>query len=77
MIKNMAVGEFLKELNLDIVDITKVPTLLGRDERIEDYYVFFIGGRCTKIRLYMKMSNLKDSVFGRLDGFPFFRRMFI
>jgi hypothetical protein len=40
MIKDMAIGESLKELNLNIVDITKVPTLVGRDERIEDYYVF-------------------------------------
>ncbi len=40
MIKDMAIGESLKELNLNIVDITKVPTLLGKDERIENYYVF-------------------------------------
>jgi len=40
MIKDMVVGESLKKLNLDSVDITKVPTLPGRDERIEDYYFF-------------------------------------
>jgi hypothetical protein len=33
MIKDMAVGESLKKLNLDSVEITKVPTLPGRDER--------------------------------------------
>jgi len=40
MIKDMIIGESLKELNLGIVDITKVPILPRRDERIEDYYVF-------------------------------------
>jgi len=30
----------LKELNPSTIDITKVPTLQRRDERIEDYYVF-------------------------------------
>jgi len=33
MIKDMAVRESLKKLNLDSVEITKVPTLPGRDER--------------------------------------------
>jgi hypothetical protein len=77
MIKDMAVGESLKKLNPNTTDITKVPTMLGHDEKIEDYYVFFIGGRCTKTRLYITMSNFKDSVFGKLDGFPFFLKMFI
>jgi hypothetical protein len=40
MIKDMAIGEYLKKLNFGIVDITKVPILPGRDERIENYYVF-------------------------------------
>jgi hypothetical protein len=40
MIKHMAIGESLKELNLDTVDITKVPTLLRKDEIIENYYGF-------------------------------------
>jgi hypothetical protein len=40
MIKDMVVGESLKKLNPNTTDITKVPTLPRRDEKIEDYYVF-------------------------------------
>jgi hypothetical protein len=41
MVKDMPIGECLKELNLDTIDITKVPILLGKDERIEDYLFFY------------------------------------
>jgi len=40
MVEGMVARESLKELNLGIIDITKVPTLPKRDERIENYYVF-------------------------------------
>jgi hypothetical protein len=40
MVEGMLARESLKELNLDIVDITKVPTLPKKDEIIEDYYGF-------------------------------------
>lgn len=38
---------------------------------------FYMGGRCTKTRTYMKTSNSKDNVFGKFDGLQFFSRMFI
>jgi hypothetical protein len=40
MVEGMPARESLKELNLDTIDITKVPTLPKGDERIEQYYVF-------------------------------------
>jgi hypothetical protein len=38
MIESMIARESLKELNPSTIDITKVPTLPKRDERIEYYY---------------------------------------
>jgi hypothetical protein len=48
--------------------------LLARNEEMEDHYVFFMGGRCTKTRTYMKTSNSKDNIFGKLDGLQLFSR---
>ncbi len=53
MVEGMPIRESLKELNPNTIDITKVPTLLGRDERIENYYVFF-RRNMHKIRSYTK-----------------------
>lgn len=58
------------------IDIIKVPTLLTRDEKMEDHYVFFTRGRCTKARTYTGTSSSNDSVFCKFDGLKFFFRMF-
>lgn len=55
------------------INIIKVPTLLARDEKMEDHYVFFTRGRCTKARTY---TSSNDSVFCKFDGLKFFFRMF-
>jgi hypothetical protein len=58
MVEGMVVGESLKKLNPSTINITKVPTLPRRDERIEDF--FFNGRKMHKIKIVHEDVKFKD-----------------
>lgn len=58
------------------MDIIKVPTLLARDEEMEDLYVFLQEEDAQRQRTYTETSSSNDSVFCKFDALKFFFRMF-